>query len=249
MPPPRSSVEHGHRRCPREAGATAGAGGTFLTVHTICRRFESFWTITKSVVSSAHMDAKPQIARQSVHIVRISLAEAQPEIWRRIALPSCFSLRKLHLAIQAVMPWTNSHLHLFEIDGTRYASPKSQDNPGVRDSITVDLQSVLPRPTMTARYVYDLGDEWIHDVLIEDIPRTEDKAFFPHCIAGERACPPEDCGGPSGFFDYLEASRVLGHPQRQEANDWRADFDPRRFDLADVNRRLAQTEWSLPRRT
>lgn len=173
-----------------------------------------------------------------IHVLRISLDELEPEIWRRVAIPSHFSLRKVHEVIQVVMPWTNSHLHEFIIDDIRYSHPKSKEFPEVKDSSKVDLQTLLPRHRSKAEYVYDFGDSWIHEIFVEAISRAQEGALYPLCLDGDRACPPEDCGGPPGFFDYLEESKVLGHPKQHEALDWRNDFDPKRFNIDEINARL-----------
>ena len=44
---------------------------------------------------------------------------------------------------------------------------------------------------------------------------------FPLCLEGERACPPEDYGGPWGFADYLEALADPKHEQHDELLEWR----------------------------
>lgn len=60
------------------------------------------------------------------------------------------------------------------------------------------------------------------------------------CVGGERACPPEDCGGPSGYADFLEAITTPDHPQHDELLEWVGGaFDPEAFSLSDVNRELS----------
>ena len=60
------------------------------------------------------------------------------------------------------------------------------------------------------------------------------------CLEGERACPPEDVGSPSGYMDYLEAMRDPSHPDHEQMVEWRGpSFDPERFDPAGINRRLS----------
>ncbi|MCX5309392.1 plasmid pRiA4b ORF-3 family protein [Streptomyces sp. NBC_00154] len=84
------------------------------------------------------------------------------------------------------------------------------------------------------------GDDWEHDILIEDIAEPQHRLPSPRCLTGRRACPPEDCGGIWGY-DYL--IEILADPHHEEHEDrleWlgldSADqFDPETFDPAQVN--------------
>ncbi|MBI3979819.1 MAG: plasmid pRiA4b ORF-3 family protein [Chloroflexi bacterium] len=59
------------------------------------------------------------------------------------------------------------------------------------------------------------------------------------CLAGERACPPEDVGGIYGYAEFLEAIRDPEHPDHDEMLEWVGGaFDPEAYDLARVNREL-----------
>lgn len=59
------------------------------------------------------------------------------------------------------------------------------------------------------------------------------------CIAGKRACPPDDCGGIWGYYKLLEGLANPSHPQHADMKDWiDDDFDPEAFKVADANIRL-----------
>ena len=96
-------------------------------------------------------------------------------------------------------------------------------------------------------YEYDFGNGWEHDIVLERIVTGVDVADAV-CLEGERSCPPEDVGGPSGYMDYLEALRDSSHPDHREMVMWRGpSFKPERFDLASINRRLPQLSRSRRR--
>ena len=77
-------------------------------------------------------------------------------------------------------------------------------------------------------YVYDFGDEWHHLVTLEDVRPAVRR---PRCVAGARACPPEDCGGIHGFADFLDAIADPKHPEHSQLMDWSGGaYDPAAFD-------------------
>jgi hypothetical protein len=66
-----------------------------------------------------------------------------------------------------------------------------------------------------------------------------DGVEYPFCVAGERACPPEDCGGPWSYPDFVEAITNPDHPRHDDRLDWVGGaFDPERFDRRAVNTAL-----------
>jgi hypothetical protein len=70
-------------------------------------------------------------------------------------------------------------------------------------------------------------------------PGSQTKVY-PVCTDGQLACPPEDCGGVSGFYDLLDALDDPSHERHEELSDWIGeDFDPQAFSLDLVNRKLA----------
>ncbi|WP_299410631.1 plasmid pRiA4b ORF-3 family protein [Acaryochloris sp. IP29b_bin.148] len=66
---------------------------------------------------------------------------------------------------------------------------------------------------------------------------------YPVCLAGKRACPPEDCGGDWGYAHLLKVLKNPRHPQYEERMEWLgSEFDPKAFDLAEVNQALRELE-------
>lgn len=170
----------------------------------------------------------------------ITLLDINPAIWRRIQVPDC-TLTDLHEYIQAAFGWGNYHLHQFEIDGVRYSQPAPDgDDFGMdfEDETHVLLGKLLPKSAKRTRwqYEYDFGDGWRHEVLFEGFPPIDPKAKAPLCLEGERACPPEDCGGPPGYEDYLAAIADPQDEQHEEMLQWRGPFDPSVFDAKKATR-------------
>jgi hypothetical protein len=87
---------------------------------------------------------------------------------------------------------------------------------------------------------YDFGDDWEHDIVLEQVLAAEPGKVYPTCVAGKGACPPEDCGGPWGYADLRAALADPTHEQHDELRDWLAletasDFDPSEFEIDAIN--------------
>jgi hypothetical protein len=168
--------------------------------------------------------------------LKINLLGAKPAIWRRIQVKDC-TLDKLHEYIQTSMGWTNSHLHHFDVDGELYGDPELMEEDfhdmNYRDSTITLLSAILPQDNRQYRfrYRYDFGDSWDHEVLFEGCPKPEKGRKYPLCVEGERACPPEDVGGVSGYTEFLKTIADRDDEERVETLEW-ADgwFDPDEFD-------------------
>src|SRR5262249_9028195 len=158
---------------------------------------------------------RPQRTRKSsaaaqVYQFKITLLNVYPPVWRRIQVEDC-TLDKLHEYIQTAMGWTNSHLHHFRIKNQYYGDPllmaENFDEFGYEDSTTPRLSDILPPTNRRFRfeYEYDFGDSWWHEILFEGRRPAEPGQRYPVCVEGERACPPEDVGGPWGYEDFVDA--------------------------------------------
>lgn len=179
---------------------------------------------------------KAKVASNTIFQFKITLLGVVPLIWRRIQVQDC-TLDKLHEHIQTAMGWTNSHLHQFEIDGERYGDPALIDNRfddfECEDSTKTIVSEILPNTgkRFAFKYEYDFGDSWEHEVMFEGCPSVDPKAKYPLCLEGERACPPEDCGGVWGYGDFLEAIRNPKHEEHENMLEWiGGKFAPEKFD-------------------
>ncbi len=135
---------------------------------------------------------------------------------------------------QAAMGWYNSHLHSFELRGTRYGEPDPDfDDDDTINEKRVRLETVLPRKGARMMYLYDFGDGWEHDVRVEEIFPTDPTVKYPVCVEGKRACPPEDVGGTSGYAEFLEAIADPKHEEHEDMLRWVGGrFDPEEFDIS-----------------
>ncbi|MDF0673962.1 MAG: plasmid pRiA4b ORF-3 family protein [Nitrospira sp.] len=182
-------------------------------------------------------DKKTKIGA-SVHQLKVSLREIKPTIWRRVQVPGDITLAKLHLVLQIVMGWTNSHLHKFSIGGVDYAEPDPDGFLNFQSDRRARLNNV-PRAKQTFEYEYDFGDGWKHDLVVEKTLQPEPGVSYPICVAGERACPPEDCGGVWGYEKFLETIMDPANEEHEEMLAWvGGSFDPEAFDLDAVNTSL-----------
>jgi hypothetical protein len=184
---------------------------------------------------------RPKPAAGAIYQLKITLHDVQPPIWRRVQVKDC-TLDKLHQVIQECMGWTDSHLHVFEIGAEQFGAPEQWDpldDPDVGNSRKVKLGRLRAQALKKLRYIYDMGDDWKHTIHIEKTLEAEPGVHYPRCIAGERACPPEDCGGSWGYERLLMAIRDPKHPEHEDMAEWiGGEFDAEAFDLKAVNQAL-----------
>jgi hypothetical protein len=142
--------------------------------------------------------------------------------------------------IQTVFGWTDSHLHQFTIAGRRFGQPDDFDE-NVLDEAEVTISEALNAGVKRFSYTYDFGDDWEHEVVVEKDLGGDSGRERPLCLAGKRHRPPEDCGGPHGYHDFLDAINNPRHAEHRAMLEWTGgEFDPEAFDLAGVNRKLAR---------
>ncbi len=178
------------------------------------------------------------LGKDSVFQLKVTLRGVRPLIWRRFLVPSTITLDRLHSAIQFVMGWTDSHLHEFQAGDLRYgtADPDFDADEVVSEKRT-RLHQVLEHPKDRLLYVYDFGDDWQHDIILEKIVPREPGMKYPYVLAGKRACPPEDVGGAWGYEEFLRTIRNPKHPEYENMLEWcGGSFGPEAFDAQALNR-------------
>jgi Plasmid pRiA4b ORF-3-like protein/LexA DNA binding domain len=181
--------------------------------------------------------------KAAVYRFKIVLQDSDPAIWRRIETKDV-ALEQLHALIQTAMGWTNSHLHQFEIAGSRYTDPQFMmddlDDFGAIDYRGLRVSDLVAKHGAKLRmgYEYDFGDGWQHEVVLEKVTESEPGIRYPRCIDGARACPPEDIGGVYGFADFVEAIANPRHGEHDDYLEWHGPFDPTEFDAARATRRM-----------
>lgn len=144
-------------------------------------------------------------------------------------------MRKLADMLIAAMGWENSHLHAFTVGNKHYGMHFEER---LEDEIDEKGVTVLEALRDERRFVfdYDFGDNWIHDVVIEDLTWSYFGLRFAVCLAGEGACPPEDVGGTHGYGEFLQAIADPDHEEHDSYIEWvGGSFDPAYFDLAGAN--------------
>jgi hypothetical protein len=171
--------------------------------------------------------------------LQISLIDSEPLFWRRLLVPATTRLDKLHRIFQDTMGWTDSHLHMFRIDDdVLYTSYDHDLLQGELDERMSTLEHAVGDRLRFA-YDYDFGDNWEHDVIIEDKTATRLGLKHAVCVDGQNACPPEDCGGISGYERLLEGLADPTDDEHEHYTEWvGGSFDPEHFDLVAVNAAL-----------
>src|SRR5215218_1206861 len=148
------------------------------------------------------MASRRKVQESRIYQLKVTLRDSKPPIWRRLQVGADTSLEKLHMILQIAMECTDSHLHQFIIDNEYYSQPEfdlGDFGHKVHNEKRVELRQLRLEPKRTFAYEYDFGDSWEHEVLVEKILEREEGIYYPRCVAGKRACPPEDCGGICGY--------------------------------------------------
>lgn len=174
----------------------------------------------------------------NVYQLKATLRHVRPPVWRRILVPADTKLPKLHRILQVVMGWHDSHMHAFRFKGEQYGL-SGRDFPDMFKSERNVRLDQIAGPRARFVYEYDFGDSWEHDIVVEKILPAEQGKHYPLCVAGKRACPPEDCGGVLGYENLVEIMSNPDHEEYAEMSEWLGGvFDPEAFHLEVVNDEL-----------
>ncbi len=168
--------------------------------------------------------------------IRIELQGIEPTIWRQVDVPSSSTLMALHDIIQVVMGWQDAHLFEFNVGEKVYGNPFPDDSfeeRRVYKAKSIRLKTLLERGFDHFVYIYDFGDYWCHDIIVEDVRDGKADIDYPVFVGGARRCPPEDVGSSMGYEEFLEAVTNPRHEDHDQMLTWYG----RPYDPNDINER------------
>ena len=176
-----------------------------------------------------------------IYELYVELEDIEPLIWRRLLVPATITLPKLHRLLQLAMGWTNSHLHSFTV-GDKTFGMAGLDDFGELDMLDErrqTLEAALGEENREFVYEYDFGDSWRCRITAKALAHLNLEWHYPLCTDGARAGPPDDCGGPLGYEEFLAAIKDPQHEEHESMLIWIGGaFDPEGFDLNAINRTL-----------
>lgn len=187
----------------------------------------------------------PTRATGAIHLTA-TLRGIKPRIWRSFVVPERLTLARLHRVLQELFDWEDQHLHFFQFGNLAFAPapPKGEEYDDI-ERLGADYKGIVLSQFALElgdhfSYTYDMGDEWIVDLAVD----ASQEGLIPTwcwCTSGERASPPENCGGPlfySAYAPYLPGGYDPDDRESMEA--FPPGFDPAAFDIDALNRRLAR---------
>jgi hypothetical protein len=170
----------------------------------------------------------------------------KPPVWRQVLVPEKFTFHDLHQLIQLAFGWENCHLYQFSPTGYGsnpvIAIPLKDDwEQPDRNAKTTKLEEFFTTEKQSFVYIYDFGDDWTHQIVLEKILSEELK--HPVCLAGKGACPPEDCGGPWGYENIKQILANPSHEEYEGMKEWLCldddeEWDANLFDREEINKVL-----------
>jgi hypothetical protein len=172
------------------------------------------------------------------------LGVSKPPVWRRLQLRADTRLDHLHEMIVAAFGWQGYHMHVFTSGPDEFGVPDPE--LGFTDERRVSLGELIGGVGDRLRYTYDFGDDWQHEIVVEDLLDADPEIHYPILVAAKGACPPEDCGGPWGYAELKEILTDPHNEQHQEMLDWlgldtSSAFDPNTITTDEIEQELALT--------
>lgn len=167
---------------------------------------------------------------------------SKPPVWRRLLVRADTRLDRLHDAIVAAFGWQDYHMHVFTSGAEEFGMPDPE--LGFIDERLVSLGQLIGGVGDRLRYTYDFGDDWEHEIVVEELLDADPEIHYPVLVAAKGACPPEDCGGPWGYAELKEVLADPSHERHQEMLDWlgledASAFDPGAVAADDLEEELA----------
>eukprot|EP00927_Polykrikos_kofoidii_P038725 TRINITY_DN33148_c0_g1_i1.p1 TRINITY_DN33148_c0_g1~~TRINITY_DN33148_c0_g1_i1.p1 ORF type:complete len:425 (+),score=60.22 TRINITY_DN33148_c0_g1_i1:71-1276(+) len=198
-------------------------------------------------------------------VLDIRLVGILPEIRRRVRVPSNTPMAALHdKVIAPAVGWMrNYHAYLFTLGSWAYPNgrklPEEHDisfgpvdsgavdmmhSKGFRggkhivDATKVCVSDLLQEPGQYMKYIYDLGDTFVHKVTLVEVQQEFHTA--PLVLEGFGKCPPEDSGGNYQHAERLHELRTTG---RVKDGKLPHGWVPEQFDM-EATARAVDKAWN-----
>lgn len=181
---------------------------------------------------------------KNVFQFKITLLDTKPAVWRRVVVPGSYTFYDLHVAIQNAMGWTDSHLHCFEKRDSKvnrweysikvdcpYAAEEFRQEENTVYTTETPIKKFFKKAKDSMVYIYDFGDGWEHEVILEKIFPKEIKVKYPVCLDGKLACPLDNCGSIPGYYACIQTFKDR---KDKELLEWMGDWNPEYFVPQDV---------------
>jgi hypothetical protein len=170
----------------------------------------------------------------------------KPPVWRRVIVPEKLTFHEFHEVIQLAFEWQDYHLYQFSPSGYGsnpvIAVPSEDDwEQPEMNAMKTNLNKFFTQAKQKFIYIYDFGDDWTHQILLEQ--RVAEDIKIPVCLDGKGACPPEDCGGAWGYENLKIILADPTHEEYAEMKEWLGmeedeEWDAGDFDVDWVNEKL-----------
>jgi len=172
---------------------------------------------------SQHTPAHNVIVQIKVKLLGVS----KPPVWRQLQLRADTRLDQLHEIIQTALGWENYHMHVFSFGEEEFGVRDPELGHADERQVTLgELTDIGAR----FRYTYDFGDDWEHEILVEELLDPDPDIHYPILVASKGACPPEDCGGTWGYANLKDTLADPSHDEHQQILEWLGINDASEFD-------------------
>lgn len=164
--------------------------------------------------------------------LKIALEEMPHPVSRKLLVPRDVNMRQMHFLIQLAIGWANYHMWEFndaKWKGEIRVSMPMDDDFDLDEVERLVAHEVSLKETFLEEngakpfwYWYDFGDDWWHKISFLKTNKKDIEQFdgTPVCLEAIGGCPPEDCGGPWGYHEFLETINSHTHPDHKEMREW-----------------------------
>jgi len=183
--------------------------------------------------------SRPRKPAPQAIVLNLTVAGCAPRIWRRFVVKETMWLARLHDSIQVAFDWFDYQTHVFTLEDLRLGNPAKREGNLIEDDRDTTLADIDMAHRSGMVYDYHFGEGWRVDVRVEKLVPVQKGLVYPHCAAGERAGPPEDCGGVEAYHDMLACIKEPGTELGREWLEWLGpSYDSERCDVAAINKAL-----------